>query len=353
MDSLTKKFITNITSRERPYEKGVFLIRLGKLLESGYSIKDALTFLEKIEKRTTKNWINNIQKGLLEGNTFHEELAKLGFPNKVCAQIYIASKFGNYSQTIIQCGKQLISELERKKKFQSLATYPFFLTVFLVGMLFLMRFVILPHMDTLFYSTGSANNLYSNLIVQWIYYSPQIIIMSLIFFSLLFMMLQAILRDKNFVERMQLFIKIPFLKNYVKDYWSHFFFREWGELLKNGCSFQEILQIMKNEDASTILQDTAEILYQQMLQGIPIHKALDTLPFFHEEGKIVAGHGENLGRLGTEMLVYASYCENEFNDRVTALMGKIQPVIFILVAVMIIAIYASLMLPIFTLMEGF
>ena len=54
-----------------------------------------------------------------------------------------------------------------------------------------------------------------------------------------------------------------------------------------------------------------------------------------------------------EMLVYASFCENEFNQRIEKMMEKLQPIIFIFVALMIIAIYGALMLPVFSIMEGF
>lgn len=353
MASFPKRFINNITSREQPSEKGMFLIRLGSLMDSGYSIKDALRFLKKIEKGMTLKWIEQVEEGMLRGNTFHDELERIGFPNKVCAQIYFASKFGNYNQAMIQCGEQLIDDLERKKKFKTLATYPFILVIFLIGMLLMMRFIILPHMNSLFNSTGSEGNIYSNLIVRWIYYSPQILIISLLTILLLIFIIKVILRDKNFIERIEIFNKVPFLKVYLKDYWSDFFFREWGSLLKNGCSFHEILTIMSHEEAAQLLQDVAHVLSAQLVQGISVHNSLNTLPFFHEEGKLVVNHGENIGQLGTEMLIYASFCENEFNTRIESLMGKLQPIIFSLVALMIIAIYASLMLPIFSLMKGF
>ena len=79
-------------------------------------------------------------RGHALGNSFHLELEKLGFPTKVCAQIYFASHYGNYGQTIMRCGDQLLKELEHKKKLKSLLTYPLLLILFLLGMLLMMRF---------------------------------------------------------------------------------------------------------------------------------------------------------------------------------------------------------------------
>lgn len=352
MDLSLKKFTLNITSREKPNEKGIFLKRIGTLLEEGYSIRDALAFLSKIEKGFSKKWIEEIQRGMLLGHSFHKELENNGFPTKVCGQIYFASHYGDYGQTITRCGEQLLKELDKKKKMRSLLTYPLLLVFFLFGMLLMMRFLILPHMETLFISLESTTEIYSNGVVNFIYYSPQIIIGTIFLILLGILFVKNKLQKGSVIEGLAFFIKQPFLKNYLKDYWSSFFFQEWGYLFKNGCSFQEIIFIMQGEGASKLLQEAGAILSQQMALGKAINESLEALPFFHEEGLMVVTHGESLGKLSTEMLVYASYCENELNNRVEKLMSKLQPIIFSFIALMIIAIYASLMLPIFSLMEG-
>jgi competence protein ComGB len=353
MASFRKRLTSNILSREQPGEKGLFLKRIGMLLEEGYSMKDALSFLAKIEKGATKSWIISIQDGLLKGGSFHEELEVLGFSSKVSAQIYLASQFGNYGQAITQTGEQLLAGIEKQKKLKSLTAYPLILTIFLVGMLLLMRFLILPQMESLFASTGSEEDVYANGLVMMVYYSPQIIIGSLLLFLLLGLLVKKVLDEKTMIERITIFMKVPFVQNYLKDYYTQFFFFEWGNLFQNGSSFQEIVMIMQGEEASKLLQETGQILSEQMKLGNPIHESLEVLPFFHEEALHVITHGESLGKLSTEMLVYASYCENQLNVRVEKLMGKIQPLIFIFIALMIISIYGALMLPIFSLMEGF
>lgn len=352
MASFQKKLTTNILSREQPGEKGLFLKRIGMLLEEGYSIKDTLSFLFRIEKGTTKLWVVSIQEGLLRGSSFHEELEHLGFSSKVCAQIYLASQFGNYGKAITQAGEQLLGGLEKQKKLKSLTAYPLILTFFLIGMLLLMRFLILPQMESLFTNTGSDEDLYANGLVMMVYYSPQIITGCLIFFLLTGVILKRVLAGKTMLDKVNFFMRIPFVKIYLKDYYTQFFFFEWGNLFQSGSSFQEIVTIMQGEGASKLLQETGQTLAEQMKLGKPIHESLQILPFFHEEALQVITHGENLGKLSTEMLVYASYCETQLNTRVEKLMGKIQPVIFIFIAMMIVSIYGALMLPIFSLMEG-
>lgn len=352
MASSQKKPISNILSREHLDEKGLFLTRVGKLLEEGYSLKDALNFLEKIEKEDIKTWIKVIQADLETGGTFHETLEKIGYSSKICSQIYFAYQFGDYAKTITRCGQQMLDNVEREKKIRSLLAYPILLVSFLLGMLMLMRFLVLPHMENLFGSTASEESLYSNYIVRLVYYSPQIIIGICATAVIVYFISRAKLEKLEIIDRYKFFMKLPIVHLYLKDYWTHFFFFEWSQLFKNGSSFQEIVSIMQAKDASELLQETGSVLAAEMKLGKSIHESVSILPYFHEEALLVIAHGENTGKLSIEMSIYANYCENELTTRVEKLMVKIQPVIFGFVALMIIAIYGALLLPVFSLMEG-
>lgn len=352
MDIFQKIRTINILSPNLEKEKGLFLKRVGDLLNEGYSIKNTLHFISKFEKEMIKAWIMSIQDGMLNGSSFHEELAKVGFSSKVCSQIYLASQYGDYGKAISHCGEQLLEQEEMKKKVRSLLSYPIILLLFLFGMLMVMRFLILPTMATLFSSNSMSETIYSNYLVLFIYYSPQIILTVLLGSCFLIIRLIKKIEHLSSIEKIVYFMRWSILKKYIKNYWTHFLFLEWGQLLKNGVSFQELVSIMSGEDASRMLQETGQILTLEMSQGKSIKEALEGLPFFKEEALLVISHGENLGQLSTEMLTYSSYCEQELLDQVEKLLQKIQPAIFIFIALMIIAIYASMILPIFSLMEG-
>ncbi len=352
MDTFQKLRTINILSPSLEKEKGLFLKRVGAMLQEGYSMKHALEFIDTFEKDPVKSWITSIQKGLLKGSSFHGELARIGFSDKVCSQIYFASQYGNYAKSISYCGEQLLEQDEMKRKLRSLLSYPLVLLFFLLTMLFMMRFLILPNLATFLSANATQTTIYSNVFVSFIYYSPQLIIGFVMFVVLMLSILKRKLAQLSPLARIDYFMKWPGIKVYLKDYWTHFLFLEWGQLLKNGTSFQELVSIMSRKEASPILQETGSVLIREMSLGKSMKEALTVLPFFHEEALVVISHGENLGQLSTEMLVYASYCEGELTNRIEKMLGKLQPLIFVFVALMIIAIYASMMLPIFSLMEG-
>lgn len=352
MATLQKAHIINILSPKIEKEKALLLKRLGGLLVEGYSIKDSLKLIEKFGKDDIKSWISSLQEGLVKGSSFHEELEKIGYSSKTCSQIYLASQYGDYGKTISRCGEDLLEQEKFKKKVRSLLSYPLLLLVFLFSMLMLMRFLILPNMENLFSSNLSETNIYADLLVSFIYYSPQIIIITLFLMILGYSMMKRNLSTISALERIRFFTKWPFIRAYLTNYWTSFIFLEWSQLLKKGLSFHQVIEIMSEEDASAVLKETGELLSNEMLQGKSVKEALEILPFFEEEALVVISHGENLGQLGIEMQVYSSYCKEELTEQIEKLLGILQPVIFIFIALMIIAIYASMILPIYTLMEG-
>ena len=56
-----------------------FLKRLGSLLKEGFSLKEALAFLETLNIKE-QSWIHKVSNGLEAGGQLDEELKKVGFP---------------------------------------------------------------------------------------------------------------------------------------------------------------------------------------------------------------------------------------------------------------------------------
>src|SRR5699024_12310923 len=94
-------------------------------------------------------------------------------------------------------------------------------------MLLLMRFLILPHMETLFSSFDTTTEVYSNWIVSFIYYSPQIILGTLGLIIVGILGLRNKLKKGSVIEGIIFFLKITALGHYLKDYWTAFFFQRY------------------------------------------------------------------------------------------------------------------------------
>jgi competence protein ComGB len=351
---LFQKRLMHVTLFRKPLtkrEQGLFLKRLGMLLKEGFSLKEALGFQLAITQDEKKDWLYFLQDGLETGAPLHEELLKVGFPKRTCTQLYLALVHGKYAETVERCGRQLLSQVEKKKKFMQIIHYPVMLVLFMIAMLFAMRYILLPHIHQLI-GPNATMTWSTRLILSIVYTSPYWIVGSVILFLGLFIGMHHWMKKKTAIQRLSNYCKLPFFSVFLRLYWTHFFVYEWGQLLDNGCSMKEIVAIMQAKEAPLLLQEVSQWIQLEMEKGRSLKEALSPFYFLKKEIAEIISHGEASGNLGVEFILFAQECEEELTHLVEQWMERIQPIIFIFVACMIIAIYAALLLPTFSLLEG-
>lgn len=230
--------------------------------------------------------------------------------------------------------------------------YPAILLFFIILMLLAMRFILLPHIGEL--TAGQADHLDigTRLIVAGVYHAPTI----LIAMGGLIILVVRLLVYKG--RSMTPLNQLKWVTHWSKSalftlYWSQFFSNEWGSLLKGSSSLLEVVTIMKQNTLSPLIAEVGEHVEKEMKQGRSFHASLEGLNFLKKEIMLVVKQGEQSGHLGLELEMYAKSCEEELEKAIDQIMNLIQPVIFIFVAVIIVAIYAALLLPTFSSLQTF
>ena len=331
-------------------QRGQLLTRLGHLLEEGFSLKEALTFLETIADKKTKPVIHEIKREAGVGVEFSTVLKNAGFPDYTCSQIYFSLYHGQFAKAVYSAGNHLIKQGEKKKKLKAMTQYPFMLLLFITMMLFAMRYILIPHIEQILTVDRSQMPVSTRFIVQGVYQAPLIIVISLALLCVSYILIKYFLNKKSPLERLTLISQfVP--TSLFKLYWTQFFAHEWGSLLKSNCSLLEVVSIMKGNSLSQLINEMGSWIELEMKKGQLFHEVLLPLSFLKPELIEVVRHGEVTGNLGQELELYAAHCEEEFDKQIETHMERIQPIIFVFVAVIIIAIYAALLLPTFSLMD--
>ncbi|MER2063314.1 MAG: type II secretion system F family protein, partial [Alkalibacterium sp.] len=102
-----------------------------------------------------------------------------------------------------------------------------------------------------------------------------------------------------------------------------------------------------------LITEMGDYIEREMKQGKSFHESLKDLTFLKKEITLVVRQGEQSGHLGKELEMYARECEEELDKQIEQVMNWVQPVIFIFVALVIVAIYAALLLPTFNALQTF
>lgn len=335
--------------KHRTREQADFLQKLGELLASGFPMQEALQFLEIMSPKEI--WIDDIQQGLKEGCRLDEELLKAKFPEHITAQLFLAQIHGRFSETLVSCGKQLKSQEKQKQELAALLQYPLLLMVFLVGMVLSMRFILMPHMQSMTSMGQSDGAGLAGVAVGFIYYSPHWLLALVAFAGLSSVLMHSYLKRKSALQKASLFSALPLLKPLVRLYYTYRFGKEWSLLFRSGLTMQEITGLMQEEGTSQLMKEMGKAMREIMRQGYDFKTALDQFSFLMEEMGWVILHGESTGNVGMELGIFSEECLRRLNHRLQKLFQYIQPVLFLVIACMIVTIYAALLLPMFSMVK--
>lgn len=354
MDTFQKKPMnsTLFLSVKETRRQGVFLKRIGTLLCEGFSLKEAVGFLFTIADDKQKNWLTSIEKSVYSGHHLHSALIQIGFSERVCTQIYLSTIHGRFSETVRTAGEQLIVSAKRRKRIQAIVQYPIMLILFITIMLFSMRFILMPHIQSIVSPDELLVGVGTRLIISTVYTAPYWIVGLLGFLSISLLLFQFMIKNLTVIEKLNLYCKNKLVSIYIQLYWTQFYAFEWSQLLKSNCSLIEIVHLLQKDETSKLSREVGRHLEQEMRKGESFQEALAGFGFLKSEIGEIVRHSELTGRLGSELMLYASECEEELNQKIENTMEKIQPIVFVVVALMIIAIYAALLLPTFSIMEG-
>lgn len=334
------------------HSQAVFLKRLGHLLAEGFSMQGALFFLQTTGNPQIKYWVTFIQEGLGEGESLHDQLTSLNFPDQICSQIYFSMIHGKFAETIYACGDQLMQKMDRQKKIQQILTYPLMLVIFMVGMLFAMRYILLPHITQLTTSSSGHLGIGTAITLVLIRESPVIIILLTILSVFCFIFGRIYLLNKTAIEAISLLSKIPIVKSLSQLYYSQFLALQWGQLIDNGTHLKEMTDIMIADSSSALVREIGAYISLKLQQGNSLKGVVKEFDFLKKEFADIIAFGEQSSNLGKELLLYSTQCEEELHLLIEKLMTYIQPLIFIGIGLMIVAIYAALLLPTFSLLNG-
>ena len=104
---LSKKWKGPVQSR--------FLIQLAHLLEEGFSLDEALKFLEYLFEAEKKD-LEQMRDTLGEGRRFDECLKRVGYSETNTSQIYLSMQFGSFEKACASIGEFSNQEAKTTKE---------------------------------------------------------------------------------------------------------------------------------------------------------------------------------------------------------------------------------------------
>lgn len=336
---------------QMPYKiQGYFLKILSELLSQGFSIQQSLEFLLVLLKKQTTE-INHILTVLELGETFESSLRELGYSNSIVAQIFYGQRQGRFIEAIERSSQQIYQAQEYQNKLVKILLYPMALFVGLIGMLFAIRAFLLPQISSFISQEVYEKELMIRLLINFFHYLPQIFGVLLATCLIVYGVVDLYLLRQTEFRRFQLLVKLPLFSQWVRSYASYILTRELGQFFLSGYSIQQTLQVLIDYPIDPFLTEIASLIQESMLKGIDLADVLSDLAIFTDDLPLVIYQGEITSQSGQKCHIYSQKIYSDLMNDIQGKLAYVQPILFIFIALLVVAMYLMLMLPMLT-MEG-
>lgn len=331
--------------------KPVFLARTAELLTEGYTFSQAVYLI--LPHHTTHYEALNaeIEQLFKKGLGATPVLQRLGFSESVLLSTMIAEKNGHLAEVFISLAAQLESIEKAKKKFRNLLAYPMTLFVFISGLLMLFRQFFLPNMRSLSVNRQAEGFAFSDRLPNLVAMLPDLMIGGAILITLIIGLALYYYRGRSPERKISFIKQLPMINTWIFQWKSQHFARELGSLLDSGISMQDALDVLIEQRVDPLLGEIAARIKEHLIYGEPFHAAVALTDGLTKEFSSFAKHGEASGHLAKELLIYSKHLEETIERKTMKGLSLLQPILFSLIALCIMAAYIALLLPVYNMLD--
>ena len=123
---------------------------------------------------------------------------------------------------------------------------------------------------------------------------------------------------------------------------------ELGYFLAGGLSLQQMLQVWMDYPVDPFLAELAHYLMAGCLEGRPLTQQMSQLGLFTRQFPLIIEQGELTSQLSAKCLVYAAKLGRDLQEDMTKKIHFIQPILFVFIGLLVVAMYLVMMLPMLT-----
>ncbi|WP_346781149.1 competence type IV pilus assembly protein ComGB [Ligilactobacillus aviarius] len=323
-----------------------FFETLADMLRSGFSLKQCLINLA-ILYPVQKNDFEMALAQLESGKTFSESIQQF-LNSKIYYQLMLAESHGQLELSVSQLGKYMRQRVEQREKIRAALFYP----CILFGLLIMMITVLLTWLRPII-TALSEQGKQSPGITQWLIDGGKIGGMVLGLIIIIYLLYGIYwLKKQPSIARHQWLSRLPLIGNVYRCYAYYYLSFNLALLLKSGLGFHEICNFLLRFEPQTLLYQLGERLNQHLLSGREIKTFIKHYAFIPSELNIFLNKGQTNAELSEDLLIYANTMYQRLLKKVDRLINLIQPIAFLIIAIIIVGIYLSILIPIYSNLGG-
>jgi len=328
-----------------------FLQRLSDLLEQGYSLNEAIMFTKLHLPLKMKQDLEICVKKLAEGHSFRSVLEMLGFQKSILSYLYFAERHGDIKFALKESSRMLKKQMLHMEKAKQALRYPIFLFLLIGAILYAMQSVVAPQFIQMYESMNMTTSFFLFILLSLFDLLKFILITFFLLFLFLIPYYYLLFRNYSPTKQQRFLLRIPILRKGLTLYHSYYFSSQMSYLLKGGLSIFESLVLFCEQNLIPFYQEEAKWLMGELKKGEKLDELLIKRPFFEQELAAVVHHGLAIGKLDRELYTYSQMMIDRLERKIIKWISLIQPIIFLTIGLLVLAVYLSIILPVYQIME--
>lgn len=315
---------------------------LGELMKVGFSLQQAVAFTTRVLPACRRQLLV-VEQRLKSGHSFSAAVRPfVGVDLQV--QLLLAERHGNLAQTLDEIGSFLTAQQRQRQKLMALLQYPLLLLLMLAGLLVALKIFVFPEIKSWQSTTGSS-------CWQWV---PWQLIVCLLITTTGVVAICEFHRwqkaDAN--GRAARLCRLPAVGKMFRLYYSYYLISNLAVMLNHGLSLNECCQVTKQLDQRSLLSWWGKRISQIGSNGGNILTEVQHCRYLPRELSLFFERGLPVTQLAGELSAYHELLFQQLLSTTERLLVFVQPLLFILVAVLIVGMYLSILLPIYHSLQG-
>lgn len=324
--------------------------RLSHLLEAGLPLLSAITILEKQSKgRITRLAWGQVKEQLEAGAELSEALASLVPPPTpyIRAMVQAGERAGRLPEVLAHLSRDLFEEHTYRRKLQGALTYPAFLLVLTIGMIYALSFLVLPVYEQIFLSMNAELPVMTRVIFRVSHGLPLLVlgVFSVGMGSVLFLRLRY---PDDWRERLRGGLsKVPFWGRVYQLYDYLQFSQILGTLLEAGIPLLEALRLTHGAVLTFSMKRIVVELEEAVRAGKRLTAVLTGRADFPGDAAQMLEIGEESGQLSTMLYHLSRLFQMELEEQMAQVPHLVGPLFVMVLAGIIGLVAIGVLLPVF------
>ncbi len=345
-------------NRVRGIDLMIFTRQFATMLEAAIPLGDTLKALYRQTRNTTlREAVFEIAGDVDSGLSLSQALEK---QSAIFSEFYInlvksAEVTGRVQEAMVFLADYLEKETTLISKVRNAMIYPIFVIVLFIVAAGVLMGVVFPQIEPIFKDANVPLPLITrvflgagNFIANW---WLAIIIIALILVAFI---VEYARSDEGRAVYDEVVLSVPVIGKVLQQSYVARFGEATSVLIKGGIPIAQAIETSGHTIGSLLYRDALHEVAEQIRGGALLSRALETQErYFPPLVSQMVAVGENTGRLDEMLARVAQFYTREVDSLVSNLVELIQPALMVLIGALVGLLFASILLPIYNLVQVF